>query len=348
MGGLSRRDFIKVGALASVAGTFARLLAACGIRAAPPAQPSALPSAAPAAVETATPSQVPATTEAPAATETPAATATQLNPPDLAVAHGNEPEQLVRTVIAALGGMARFVPQGANVVIKPNICVAYHTYEFAATSNPWVVGALVKLCLEAGAGSVKVMDYGFGGTQKAGYAISGIQEQVEAAGGTMVLTPSFAFKQTPFPNGTRLTEARVMEDVLKADVLINVPIAKVHGLSRLTLGMKNLMGVVLDRPTLHWNLSENLVDLADFLRPELTVLDAVRIMVANGPTGGSLDDVKALDTVVASPDIVAVDAYGATLFGLQPDDLEYVVQAAARGLGQKDLQNLRIEEMQVG
>ncbi len=112
--------------------------------------------------------------------------------------------------------------------------------------------------------------------------------------------------------------------------------------------MKNLMGTVLDRPALHAHLSENLTDLASLLRPKLTVVDAVRIMVSNGPTGGSLDDVKKLDTLIASPDLVAADSYGATLFGLQPDDLGYVVAGAARGLGRKDLQNLRIEEMQVG
>jgi uncharacterized protein (DUF362 family) len=140
----------------------------------------------------------------------------------------------------------------------------------------------------------------------------------------------------------------VFEDVIKADTIINVPIAKTHGLSRLTLGLKNLMGTVRDRPVLHAHMSQNLADLASLVRPELTVIDAVRIMVSNGPTGGSLDDVKKLDTVIASPDIVAADSYGATLFGLKPDDLPFVVMAADKGLGRKDLQNLRIEEIQVG
>ena len=98
------------------------------------------------------------------------------------MAHGGEPDELVRRAIAVLGGMQKFVPNGAKVIVKPNICVDYHTYEYAATTNPWVVGTLVKMCFDAGAASVKVMDAPFGGTQKHAYEISGIKEQVEAAG----------------------------------------------------------------------------------------------------------------------------------------------------------------------
>jgi uncharacterized protein (DUF362 family) len=244
--------------------------------------------------------------------------------------------------------MGRFVANGASVIVKPNICVAYHGYEYAATTNPWVVSALVRLCLEAGASSISVLDSPFGGTQQAAYQISGIQEQVEAAGGTMRMMPAFKYAATRIPGATRLKVVHVFEDVMKAGTIINVPIAKVHGLSRLTLGMKNLMGVILNREELHPHLNENLADLASLVRPELTVLDAVRILVSNGPTGGSLDDVVQLNTVIATPDIVAADSFGATLFGLRPDDLGSVVEGAARGLGRRDLQNLRIEEIRVG
>ncbi len=201
------------------------------------------------------------------------------------------------------------------------------------------------MCFEAGAGTVKVMDYPFGGTAQAAYAISGIKEQVEAAGGQMVEMPLFKFVETAIPDGVRLKKANVFDDILKADTVINVPIAKVHGLSRLTLGMKNLMGVVRDRPGLHSFLSQNLADLVSLVRPKLTVVDAVRALVSNGPSGGSLDDVKKLDTVIASPDIVAADSYAATLFGLRPEDLNYIVRGAEMGLGRSDLQNLRIEEI---
>lgn len=338
MAKLTRRDFLKVGATAAGSAAFAELLAACG------ASQALSPTASSTPAIIATPSASP---------PEPLATRTPLPPPapgipDIAVSRGGAPEELVRRAVEALGGMSRFVSKGANVVVKPNICVDYHPYEFAATTNPWVVGALVRLCLEAGAASVKVLDSPFGGTQKAAYAISGIQEQVEMAGGSMVMMPAFKYETARIPDATRLKLVNIFDDVLKADTVINVPIGKVHGLSKLTLGMKNLMGVILDRAELHPHLSENLADLASLVRPALTVVDAVRIMVSNGPTGGSLDYVKKLDTVVATPDIVAADSYGATLFGLRPEDLESVTAGVARGLGRSDLHNMRIEEIQIG
>jgi uncharacterized protein (DUF362 family) len=268
--------------------------------------------------------------------------------PHLAVARGGEAEQLVRAAIAALGGMERFVRSGDDVVIKPNICVGYHTYEYAATTNPWVVGELVRLCLHAGARQVRVMDSPFGSGPEQAYRKSGIQEQVEAAGGSMEIMPGFKFVSSEIPQGRDLTRWDLYEDALKADVLIDVPIAKHHSLARLTLGMKNLMGLIRNRPAMHRNLGQRLADLASRFQPTLTVVDAVRILVAHGPTGGSLGDVRKLDTLIASPDIVAADSYAATLFQLQPHDLSYVRAATEMGLGRSDLDGLRIEEITVG
>ena len=273
--------------------------------------------------------------------------------PDLVVVRGAEggdvaPEELVRRTLSALGGMERFVPKGAKVVIKPNICVGYHEYNYAATTNPWVVGALVKLCMEAGAGTVSVMDYPFGGPAEQAYAKSGIEEQVRAAGGEMAAMPQFKFVSTEIPKGVDMQQCDIFDDVLNADVLINVPIAKHHSLARLTLGMKNLMGVICDRPSIHHNIGQRLADLTSRVYPTLTVIDAVRILMANGPTGGNLDDVRKIDTVIASPDIVAADSYASTLFGLQPDELAYIQAGTAMGLGRSELGTLRIEEITVG
>ncbi len=267
--------------------------------------------------------------------------------PDVAVARGGEPEEMVRRALAALGGMEKFVPRDARVIIKPNICVAYHTYEYAVTTNPWVVGALVKSCLEAGARSVQVVDYPFGGSAQEAYAISGIQEQVEAAGGEMIYMSSIKFVNADIPQGLDLKKTKVFGEALKADVLIDVPIAKHHSLARLTLGMKNLMGLIQNRSSIHSNLGQRLADLTSLFRPTLTVVDAVRILMANGPTGGDLGDVKQLDTVIVSPDIVAADSYATTLFGLRPEDIAYIPAAVAMGLGRSDLQNLKIEELTV-
>jgi len=268
--------------------------------------------------------------------------------PDLVVARGGEPEEMVQRALAALGGMGQFVRSGDDVIVKPNICVSYHTYEYAATTNPWVVSALVRLCLEAGARRVRVMDYPFGGAPEQAYVRSGIQEQVAVAGGEMEIMSLFRFVPTEIPLGLDLRQCDIYDDVLNADVVIDVPIAKHHGLARLTLGMKNLMGVIHDRPAMHRNLGQRLADLTSRVRPALTVVDAVRILVDNGPTGGSLDDVRKMDTVIVSPDIVAADSYAATLLGLQPDDLAYVRAATAMGLGRSDLDSLKIEEITVG
>jgi uncharacterized protein (DUF362 family) len=270
------------------------------------------------------------------------------NNPYMVVARAGEPEALIQRAMAAFGGMQTFVKKGFTVILKPNICTAYHSYEYAATTNPWLVGALVKLCLGAGAKSVTVMDFPFGGTAEEAYVVSGIADQVKAAGGNIVVMSDFKFLPTDIPDGVVLKKTDIYDDILKADVLINVPIAKDHGLARLTMGMKNLLGVVKDRPPLHINLGQNLADLATRIRPTLTVLDAIRILTANGPTGGNLDDVKKLDTIIVSPDYVAVDAYGSTLFGLKPTDLDYVRAGAKSGFGRADIENLKIEEINVG
>jgi uncharacterized protein (DUF362 family) len=261
------------------------------------------------------------------------------------VAHGSDPETILRLALAAFGGMEAFIPKDARVIIKPNICVAYHTYEYAATTNPWVVGTLVKTCLEAGARSVQVMDYPFGGTPQEAYARSGIEEQVQGAGGEMVYMPEFKYVSAKIPHGMDLKKTQAFGDVLNADVLIDVPIAKHHSLARLTLGMKNLMGLIKNRSSIHTNLGQRIADLTSLFRPTLTVVDAIRILMANGPTGGDLNDVKQMDTVIVSPDIVAADSFAATLFGLSPEELDYIRAATSMGLGRSDLNNLKIEEI---
>ena len=141
--------------------------------------------------------------------------------------------------------------------------------------------------------------------------------------------------------------AAVYGDILDADLVINVPIAKTHGGARLTLAMKNLMGVVQDRGSFHARGLHQCI--ADLLRraPQLTVVDAIRILTANGPTGGNLDDVKRLDTVIASADVVAADAYAAGLFGMKPGAMDHIRLAAEMGLGRMDLDAIKIEEIGV-
>ncbi len=340
----TRRAFLRWMAMQMSAVLGGSLLASCGRQESHSLQTTALPIAKPIQPTDVDPTAAP--TQAEEAIVEP--TATPNGHPHLAVARGGEPQALVRQAVAALGGMQLFVNPGDEVIIKPNACIDYRTYEYAATTNPWVVGEIVRMCLEAGAARVRVMDFPFGGDSESAYRRSGIQEQVLAAGGEMEPIRFLKFVETKIPNALDLKTCQIYEDILLADTVINVPIAKHHSLARLTLGMKNLMGVIRDRPYMHGNLGQRLADLTSRVRPALTIVDAVRILRASGPTGGRLSDVQILDTVIASPDIVAADSYAATLFGLQPTDLSYIVSGLMMGLGRADLDMMKIEEIAVG
>ncbi|MBI2939619.1 MAG: DUF362 domain-containing protein [Chloroflexi bacterium] len=291
-----------------------------------------------------------AATGAPMPTATPGARAAPAPGPGatyLAVARGESPALLVERALRALGGIERFVKPGQDVIVKPNICVAYHTYEYAATTNPEVVATLVKLSLGAGARLVRVMDAPFGGTAAQAYARSGIADAVKAAGGQMETMSAMKYQEVTIPRGRDITRWVVYKDAFEADVLIDVPIAKHHNLARLTLGMKNLMGLIQDREQLHRNLGQRIGDLLSLRVPTLTVVDAVRMLMDNGPTGGSLNDVKRANTVIASHDVVAADAYAATLFGITGADLPAVAAGARMGLGTLDLKSVKVEEIRV-
>ena len=265
----------------------------------------------------------------------------------LAVARGDDPRAITRAALAALGGIERFVRTGMDVIIKPNICVDYHSYEYAATTNPEVVAALVELCLGAGAKRVRVMDSPFAGSAESAYARSGIADAVVAAGGVMEVMNEAKFRQIEIAQGRDITRWPIYQDVITADLFIDVPIAKHHSLARLTLAAKNLLGVILNRNKIHANLGQRIADLVSVIRPALTVVDAVQILMTNGPTGGSLDDVRVMNTVIASHDIVAADAYAATLFGLTGQEIAYIKAAADMNLGTLDLRTIHIEEISV-
>ena len=265
----------------------------------------------------------------------------------LAVARGAEPRAITRAALAAVGGIQRFVKSGADVIVKPTICVDFRSYEYGATTNPEVVAALVELCLGAGAKRVRVMDMPFGGSPESAYARSGIEDAVKAAGGKMEVMNRAKFRETEIPEGRDLSSWEVYQDILTADVVIDVPVAKHHNLTRLSLAGKNLLGVILRPGQMHVNLGQRTADLVSLVRPTLTVVDAVRTLMAHGPTGGNLSDVRLTNTVIASHDIVAADAYAATLFELTGSYVPYVKAAADMGLGTLDLKSIKIEEIAV-
>jgi len=265
--------------------------------------------------------------------------------PDLVVAHGASPEKVTKAAVESLGGMRRFVSKGDVVVVKPNIGWD-RLPENAACTNPLVVSTLVALCLEAGAKTVKVFDRSVNDPRRC-YVQSGIEAAAKAAGAEVSFVNERKFKEVAIKGGESIKSWPLYTDLLEADKIINVPIAKHHSLSKLTMAFKNWMGVMGSaRGMIHQDINESLVDLGLVIKPSLTVLDAVRILTAHGPQGGNLADVKKLDTVIASTDQVAVDAYGATLFGLQGSDLGYVVNASRRGLGTMDLAKLTVQKIE--
>jgi uncharacterized protein (DUF362 family) len=265
----------------------------------------------------------------------------------LSVVHGENPAEMTMRAVAAIGGIERFVSNGDDVIVKPNICTDYYTYEYGATSNPEVVAALVQMSLGAGAKRVRVMDNPFGGTAQSAYRRSGIEESVTTAGGEMEVMNSNKFRTNPIPDGVDIKEWIFYQDILDADVVINVPIAKHHGMTGLTLGCKNMLGTVLHRGQIHLNIYQRIADLTSRVRPALTVVDGIRTLMANGPTGGNLDDVRMANTVIASADVVAADSQAATLFGLSGADIGYIPAAATMGLGTMDLNSIKVEEFSV-
>lgn len=265
--------------------------------------------------------------------------------PDILVAHGTLIPSAVRAAVNGLGGMGRFIAKGDVVVVKPNIGWD-RTPEQAANTHPLVVGTLVRLCFEAGARTVKVFDRPCNDPRRC-YVQSGIEAAAKAAGAEVSHIDDRRFREVPIPGGIAIKSWPLYLDALEAHKLINVPVAKHHGLSKVTLGMKNWMGIMGgNRGQIHQKLNDALVDLAMVVKPVLTVIDATRILTAHGPQGGSLADVKKLDLVAAGTDPVAMDAWGATLFGLTGADLPYVVKGAERGLGVMDLGRLRIQKLE--
>jgi uncharacterized protein (DUF362 family) len=266
-------------------------------------------------------------------------------PPDLAVARGTSPAAIVKAAIDALGGIKRFISRGDIVVVKPNMAWD-RTPEQAGDTNPEVVAAVVRLCYDAGAKTVKVFDRPVNDARRC-YVQSGIDAAVRAVGGDIHFVDDRKFRDMEI-KGAAIDSWLLYTEVFEADKVINVPIAKHHGLAKLTLSMKNWMGIMGgSRRRIHQKIDESLVDLAMKVRPTLTILDAVRVLTDNGPQGGDLKDVKKLDTVIAGVDQVAIDSFGATLFGMQGRDLGFVRIGAERGFGVMDLKKLKIRKLQV-
>jgi uncharacterized protein (DUF362 family) len=261
--------------------------------------------------------------------------------PQMAVVSGGTPAALAAAALSALGGMQKFVSRGDVVVLKPNIGWD-RVPQQAANTNPDLVKAVAQLCFEAGAKKVIVTDVSCNDARRC-FMRSGIASAAESVGASVLLPEERKFRDYRI-NGELLTVWPIFTPIIEADKIINLPIVKHHNLSRVTMGMKNWYGILGGRRNqLHQNIDVGIADLATFVRPTLTVLDAYRVLMANGPQGGNLNDVKLVKTVVAGVDPIAIDSFGATFLGLKGEQIPYINIGHDRGLGNKNFSEVQVK-----
>jgi uncharacterized protein (DUF362 family) len=274
-------------------------------------------------------------------------TATNPQRPPMTVVQGGEPRALVQKALENLGGMGRFVSRQDVVVIKPNIAWD-RTPEQAANTNPDVVAEVVRQCWQAGAKRVIVTDVSCNEPRRC-FQRSGIQAAARAEGAEVILPDPDLFREVDL-GGVVLKSWPIFTPFLEADKIINLPIAKHHELTGVTLGMKNWYGILGgQRNRLHQQIHQSLADLASFMLPTVTLIDGYRILLRNGPTGGNLEDVATKKAMVAGTDPVALDAYVAKAWwNLDPAQMPYLQMAADRGLGTVDFDKLAVKISQLG
>lgn len=258
----------------------------------------------------------------------------------MAVAEGPDPALAVRAALRELGGIGRFVKAGDRVLIKPN-CAFDRPAHFGATSSPEVTGEVVRQCVSAGA-EVRVTDNPINNPEGC-FVKSGLMDAVGAAGGEVWLPSAALFSRVQV--GTlRIPEWEALYRPLDwADKVIGIPTVKNHNLSGASLTMKNWYGLLGGpRNRLHQAIHEVIADLAQFIKPTLVVLDGSRLLIANGPTGGSPSDVVPGNVVAAGTDMVALDSFGTRLLNLDPAAIGYLVMTQKLGLGVIDPSALRL------
>jgi uncharacterized protein (DUF362 family) len=267
-------------------------------------------------------------------------------PYDLVAIKGGEPEVMFDKAMEAMGGISAYVKKGQTVLVKPNIGWDV-VPERAGNTNPKLVKRVIQQCIQAGAKQVYVFDNTCDKWDRC-YSNSGIEQAVKDAGGTLVPgnTENY-YQEVSIPGGKKLTTAKVHELVLESDVFINMPVLKSHSGAKLTICMKNLMGIVWDRGYWHRNdLNQCIADYATYAqKPTLNIVDAYRVMMKNGPRGVSEADVSLMKSLIISSDMVAADAAATKVFGISPDDVPYIGIADSMGVGSMKLDNLNIHRI---
>lgn len=271
---------------------------------------------------------------------------------DMAAVMGGEPVEMYKKAITAMGGMNKYIKKGYKVVVKPNIGWDKKP-ELGANTNPDLVAAIVKDCFAAGASEVTVFDHTCDEWQ-ACYKNSGITEAAEKAGAKIAFAHDVKYyKEISLPKAKKLKKVQIHESIVACDAWINVPILKHHGGAKMSVSMKNFMGIVWDRGFFHSNdLQQCIADASTFEKmPVLNIVDAYRIMTQNGPKGKTAEDVQLAKALFISPDIVAVDTASIKFFSqFRPTNLEtvgHIALAEEHRIGTSDLNKLKIERIKL-
>lgn len=271
---------------------------------------------------------------------------------DLVAVMGGEPVEMFRRAITEMGGIGKYVKPGNKVTIKPNIGWD-RSPDLAANTNPLLVAEIVKQCLKAGAKEVTVFDHTCDDWRKC-YKNSGIEDAVVSAGGKMVPAHEESYyRETAFPHAVNLKNAKIHHAILDSDVWINVPILKNHGGAKMSISMKNLMGIVWDRRFFHsHNLQQCIADVSTIAKkPTLNVVDAYRLMKSNGPQGKSMADVVTAKGLFISTDIIAVDTAATKFFSqasaMSLESVEHIGKGEALGLGTTQLDKLKVKRIKI-
>ena len=259
---------------------------------------------------------------------------------DAVEATGENPYSLTKKALEAFG-FNKYISRGDIVLVKPNIGWDRKPQQ-AANTNPDVIRAIVEETYNAGAKKVLVFDNPCNHPRRT-YIRSGIAKAASSAGAKVIFLRDSDLKQVNL-KGEFIKNWKVYKQALEVDKIINVPIVKHHSLAKATLGMKNLMGLIGgNRGYLHRKINVAIVDLAEFFKPTLTVIDAYRVLTAHGPQGGNLKDVRLEKRLLVTTNIAGADVWGAKVLGLTEKDLPCIEEAVSRGLGSKALKIKRVK-----
>ncbi len=259
----------------------------------------------------------------------------------IAIATGSDRIKTVDAAIEALGGMGTFIKKGDRVLIKVNASFASPP-SLCATTNPELLAEVTRLCFSAGAASVAVTDSPINDPESC-FSLCGVREAALSSGAELIMPEPSLFTDITAPGTTLIRDWPVFTGPFRgATKLIGVSPVKEHNRSGATLSMKNWYGFMGGRRNIfHQNIHTFIKDLAVMITPTIVILDGTFSMVSNGPTGGSLSDLRQTDTMIVSTDQVAADSAGARLLGKTPQELPFIIKAQQAGVGTADFESLK-------